>query len=591
MSWQGWLSIATAFTCLAALGLTRLSAEVVLLGGAAVLLLSGVLTPAQALGGLANEGVATIAVMFIVVASLRETGAMDVAVRFGLGRPSSERGAVLRMAAPVAMASAVMNNTPLVATMLPVVVSWARRLRMPASLLLLPLSHAAVLGGMVTLIGTSTNLVVDGLMAKHGLPRLGLLELAWVGIPIAAAGVAYLVLAAPRLLGGIGSADALFADPREYTVEMRVVPGGPLDGRTIEQAALRALPGLFLIEIVRGDHTIAAPGPVEQLRGDDTLVFAGAVSSVVDLQRIKGLAPTAERQFRKNEESSRDRSLVEVVVSTRCAAVGESIRDSRFRVAYGASIIAVARDGRRLPGKVGDMRLQAGDTLLLAARPGFISRLRALPDFLLVSELQENASVRHDRAWLAWLILGAVVITATTGAASLFVAAVGGAIAMLLTGCLTLRSARRAVDIGILFAIAGALAIGQAMDVSGADEQVGQLVAAAAASDPMLLLVAVYLTCMLMSELLSNNAVAAMMFPVVLGATQTMGVSPTPYLVALMIACSAAFASPIGYQTTLMVYGPGGYRFKDVVRFGVPLNLVCFAVSMAVIPLVWPLTR
>lgn len=590
MTWQGWLSLSTALACLAVLGLTRLSAEVVLLGGAGALLLAGVLTPAQALGGFANEGVATIAVMFIVVAGLRETGAMDAAVRFGLGRPSSERGAVVRLTAPTAIASSVMNNTPLVATMLPVVISWARRLRMPASLLLLPLSHAAVLGGMVTLIGTSTNLVVDGLMAKHELGRLGLFELAWVGVPMAAAGIVYLVLAAPRLLRGIGSADELFADPREYTVEMGVTPGGPLDGRTIEQAGLRALPGLFLIEIVRDDYTIAAPGPVEQLRGGDTLVFAGAVASVVDLQRIKGLAPTTERQFRKGEDSTLDRWLVEVVVSTRCPAIGQSIRDSRFRVAYGASIIAVARDGRRLPGKVGDVRLQAGDTLLLAARPGFIARLRALPDFLLVSELQENASIRHERSWLAWLILGAVVLTATTGVASLFVAAVGGAAAMLLTGCLTLRSARRAVDVGVLIAIAGALAIAQAMDASGADERIGQVVVAAAQSDPMFLLVAVYLSCMLMSELLSNNAVAAMMFPVVLGATQVLGVSPTPYMVALMISCSAAFASPLGYQSTLMVYGPGGYRLADVVRFGAPLNLVCFAVSMAIIPLVWPLT-
>lgn len=589
MSVQAWMAVGVVLACLGVLLSTAAAApEFVLLGGLVALLLLGVLSPEQALGGFSNEGMMTVALMYVVVAGIRETGGVDMLVQHVLGRPKSERGALLRLVVPVSAVSAFMNNTPLVAIFLPAVLTWAKRLQISPSKLLIPLSYAAVMGGTVTLIGTSTNLIVNGLLASGKRGQLGLFDIAWVGLPCSLLGVLYIWLLAPRFLPDRKPASAVFENPKEYTVEMAVEESGPLVGKTVEEAGLRHLQDLFLVEIGRGEEVLAAVGPYERLQPGDRLVFAGVSDSVVELQRIKGLRPSIDHGFTLEDSKHRERVLVEAVVSPQCALVGKTIREGRFRMAYGGSVIAVARNGQRLAGKIGRIRLEPGDTLLLDVRPPFLERHRHSSDFLLISQVSDYIPIRHDRAWLAWLILLAVVVGASFEWLSMLKAAMLGATAMLLAGCCSVSEARKSLDGQVLLAIAASVGLGKALETSGAAAGIAQGFLSLAGTEPWLVLALFYFLTVVLTELLSNNSVAVLMFPLALAIAEKLGVSFWPFIIAVMIAASMGFSTPIGYQTNLMVYGPGGYHFNDFVRFGVPLNILMGIVALIVIPLVWP---
>ncbi|MDQ2695523.1 MAG: SLC13 family permease [Pseudomonadota bacterium] len=582
------VTIGVVAGCVATLVFTRIAPELVLFAGLIVLLTSGVLTPAQALVGFANEGLMTVALMYVVAAGIRETGGLDFLVHHVLGRPRSDRMAQARLMVPVMVMSAFLNNTPVVATFIPAVLTWAKRIRVSPSRLLLPLSYAAILGGTCTLIGTSTNLVVNGLLiAETGRPGMALFDIAWIGVPCTLVGLAYILLFGRRLLPERIPATEIFDKPKEYTVEMMVEENGPLVDKTVESAGLRHLHGLFLVEIEREGRLIPAVGGQERLRAGDRLVFAGVTESVVELQRIKGLKPSAEPLF-DLEKDYPERCLVEVVVSPRCALIGRTIGEGRFRTVYGATVIAAARHGRRILGKLGNIRLQPSDTLLLETRRSFLQRHRNSQDFLLISEIGDYTPVRFERAWLSWTILLAIVLTAATGLLSMLNAAMLGAAAMLVSGCCSPAAARRSLDPQVLLAIASAFALGKAMQVSGAAETLAHGFLGLAGPSPWLALVCTYLMTSALTESITNNAVAVLMFPIVMAATQVLEVSHMPFLMVVMIGASASFATPIGYQTNLMVYGPGGYRFTDYLRLGLPMNLTVGVVAVTLTPLVWP---
>jgi di/tricarboxylate transporter len=588
MSEHGWLAVAAVLGCLFFMLFTQAAPELVLLGGVVVLLSLGILTPEQALGGFSNEGMMTVALMYVVVAGIRETGGVDLLVQHVLGRPRSLRGALARLVIPTTAVSAFMNNTPLVAIFLPAVLNWAKRLQISPSKLLIPLSYGAVIGGTITLIGTSTNLIVNGLLVHGGKPALGLFDIAWVGIPCSMLGAAYIWLLAPKLLPERLPASAIFENPKEYTVEMMVEEGGPLVGKSIEEAGLRHLQALYLVEIERGDEVLAAVGPYERLMAGDRLVFAGVSDSVVELQRIKGLRPSADHAFNLEDKKHRERVLVEAVVSPQCALIGKTIKEGRFRMVYGGSVIAVARNGQRIAGKIGEICLEPSDTLLLDVRPPFLERHRHSTDFLLISQVSDYLPIRHDRAWLAWLILAGVVVSATFEWLSMLKAALLGATAMLLTGCCSVAESRKSLDGQVLLAIAASFGLGKALEVSGAASGIAHGFLGLVGDNPWLVLVYFYFLTVVLTELLSNNSVAVLMFPLALAIAEKLGVSYWPFVIAVMIAASMGFSTPIGYQTNLMVYGPGAYHFSDFVRFGVPLNILMGAVAIAVIPTVWP---
>jgi di/tricarboxylate transporter len=596
MGWEGWLTILVVLSVLAGLASGIASPVGVLFAALAVLVtataVSGsgqLLDAASAAQGFGSSGLITVGLLFVVASGLTRTGAIAMIADPLITRSRGLRSAQLGLLTPVAGLSAFLNNTPIVAVFLPVVDDLARRLQLPASRLYLPLSYAAILGGTCTLIGTSTNLIINELARDgRGLPGLGLFELAWVGVPITAVGLIYLLAASPWLLPDRRDLSADRLDPRQYTVEVEVVQDGPLVGKRIEEAGLRHLPGLFLAEIERQGEVIPAVGPTEKLRAGDRLVFVGVLESVVDLHKMRGLRP-ATRAVEDLDEPRRERCLVEAVVSEACPLVGRSIRDGRFRERYQAAVIAVARGGRQLPGKIGDIVLRPGDTLLLETHPSFVRRQRDARDFYLVSGVEDSAPPQHDKAGLAIPILIGMVALAASPWMSMLNAALLAAMALVITRCIELGEAIRNVNWNVLLVIGAALGVGQAMDNSGAAAVIGSQVIALTADRPLLTLAAIYLLTLVTTEMITNNAAAVLIFPIAMAAAESLGVSSTPFAVTIMIAASAAFATPIGYQTNLMVFGPGGYRFGDYVRFGLPLNLIAMLLALLIIPRVWPL--
>ncbi|MDN3517341.1 SLC13 family permease [Aquisalimonas lutea] len=586
MGWEAWLTIAVVAGVLGVLVLTRLAADMVFLGGVALLLVTGVLGPEEAFGGLANQGLVTVAVLYVVVSGIQETGGIHWIVQRLLGRPRSLPGAQVKLMGPVAFLSAFLNNTPVVAMLIPAVNEWARKFGLSSSKLMIPLSYAAILGGTCTLIGTSTNLVVNGLLAERTGTGLRMFDLAWVGVPVAVVGLAFILLTTRWLLPERKPPMSGMTDPREYSVEMLVDPDGPLVGRSIEQAGLRHLSGMFLAEIDRDGTVLPAVSPSEKLQANDRLVFVGVVDSVVELQKIRGLTPATDQVF-KLEGHRSQRTMVEAVVSGSCPVAGHTIRDGGFRSRYDAVVIAVARNGERLGGKIGDIVIQPGDTLLLEARPSFLEKQRNSRDFFLVSQVEDSSPPRHERAPAALLMLGIMVVTAGTGLLSMLEAALVAAAGMLVTGCCSVDSARRNIDWSVLLVIAAAFGLGVAMDKTGVAAAIAQGVIGLVGDQPLLNLAAVYLLTAGFTSVITNNAAALLMFPIALAVSADLDVSIMPFVVAIMLAASASFATPIGYQTNLMVYGPGGYHFSDFLRMGLPLNLVTALVAVVLIPLIW----
>lgn len=603
LGWEAWLTIAVLAGVFLTLAATSVAADMAMLAGLTVLLMAGVLSPGEALSGMSNEGMITVGVLYVVVTGLQQTGCMAMVASRLFGRPSGTVDAQLRMMLPVASMSGFMNNTPLVAMMLPVVNDWGKKFRIPVAKLMMPLSFASILGGICTLLGTSTNVVSAGLLRDrlasgelHG-SGMGMFTISWVGVPAAILGIGYMIAASRWLLPDRKPAIATTDDPRQYTVEMIVDADGPIVGRTIEEAGLRHLPSTYLAEVERRGEIIAAVSPTLRLQAEDRLVFVGVVDSVVEMQRVRGLSPATNQVF-KLEGPRWQRILIEAVVSDKCPVVGRTVRQGNFRKHYNAVILAVGRGGERLRQKIGDIELKVGDVLLLEARASFVEQQRTSKDFYLVSALDDSSPARHEKAWTALGILVLMIVSATLFEQipwfvernfSMLHAAMLAAGLMMITGCCSVESARRAIDWQVLLLIAAAFGIGKAMETTGAATALSNSLLGLAGGDPFLALVVLYGATMLLTELLSNVTSVTLMFPIAVAATQALDVNYMPYIIAITVAASCGFATPIGYQTNLIVYGPGGYRFGDFLRFGGILNLIVWAVTMTVVPWVFPL--
>ncbi|HEY0072667.1 MAG TPA: SLC13 family permease [Abditibacteriaceae bacterium] len=608
MTWEAWFTLILVAVIFVAMARDIAAPDVLLLGGTIILALVGIITPKEAFVGFANEAMLLVAALFVVVAALRETGAMDAIGNRMLGNAKTAPQAMLRMAAWINTAMVFMTNTAIVAMLLPVITDWCRKNRVSPSKLLIPLSFLTVLRGMTTLLGTSTNLVVNGFLKDsaqkaeaaanasadylQALRQVGLFEITPLGIACCVVGTIYMVFAAPRLLPDRkGVVETLSESSREYLVDMMITPACRLIGQTVETAGLRALPGLFLIEIARRDKVIAPVNPDELLREGDRLTFTGVVESIRDLERIPGLIAAADESYETDPAARRGRRLCEAVISSRSPLVGQTIRAADFRALYNAAVVAVHRGGERLRGRIGDIRLRAGDTLLLQTGAHFARAHRNDQDFILISAVEESEPVRHDRAPLALALLGLLIVLLVVAEKWInpTVAAFLVAGMMVITRCISTSRARESVDWQTLISIAASFGIGTALSNSGAAEVIAKLVVGATQQwGPIAALAAIYLLTVLFTELITNNAAAALMFPFGLAVAMQMDVSPRPFAIAVMFAASLAFATPIGYQTNLMVYAPGGYKFSDFTRIGLPLNIILWILCTALIPLLWP---
>jgi len=597
MTADAWITLAVLVATFGVLAFDRLPTAAAMGAAVGVLLLTDVVDQGEALAGLSASAPVTIAALYVLAGAATVTGALSPLIdRVLAGRSSNgaaggtaqrgDAGRLGRLAVLSAGMSAVLPNTPLVALTAPRVVTWCRRTGLSPSPYLIPLSYAAVFGGVVTVIGTSTNLVVSDLLVASGAEPLGVFEITGVGLPVAAVGVLVLVLTAPRLLRHRIDDPPSVGDPSQpYTMALTVEPGGPLVGRTVDGAGLRHLRGVFLAGVERAGAVIPArPGTV--LGAGDVCYFAGDVVDVVDLLEIEGFA-SAEHAHLVGAGDRPDAGLFEAVVSERSELAGTTLRDAGFRARYDAAVLAIRRHDDVLPGKLGDVVLRPGDVLLVLAMPEFERQWRGHGDFSVIASLDAPPPARNHRAPAVVVAIVAMVAAVVAGLLDLMEASLLAVAALVAFRVISVTEARRAVNLNVVLTIAMSISLGTAVGVSGLAAEMAAVLGGV--GDPfgdVGRLVAVLATTMVMTELLSNNAAAALMIPVATATALEGGLDPRAFAIVVLIGASCSFLSPIGYQTNLMVYGLGGYRFRDFTVVGAPLTLVTLVVTPVVLPLV-----
>lgn len=608
MSFELILTLGVMCLALIALMLDVMSPDAILVGGLVIVTMGGVIDLETAMQGFGNATLLALGALYVVAAALRETGALDMASQFVLGQGKDVRRLLLRMCPSVTVYSAFLNNTPVVAMGIPAIRGWCRRHDVSPSKLLMPLSFASIFGGICTLIGTSTNLVVHGLLQSHGMPGFTFFELAWVGLPCAVVGLAYVIFVAPSMLRERADIRAEEEAERADLVEAELAANSPLVGETVHENELEFLPGLALVQIERGDREIAPVAHTETLRAGDRLLFVptGAKNrearpEEVDLAPYPGL-----RLALTDIEQAEDRELHQVVVREGSSLIGEKCGEIDFPARFRAAVTGIRRGGQRLEPPLTDVTLQPGDTLLLDTERGFREAFEESEEFFVTSEAggetekteeeateQRQAMRIETEQWKLWLSVGvivAIVGTVTAGITHIALAGALGAMVLVAAGVINPGGARESVDWNVLIVIGAALGLGQAMEASGAAQLIGQgVVDATKTLGPYGLLAGIVVATTLLTNVVTNNGAVALMFPVALSVAESQGFDPRALMVSMTLAGSLAFITPIGYQTNLMVYGPGNYTFFDFTRVGTPLQVLLWIVIVITAPLVWAL--
>lgn len=548
----------------------------ILFGALVIFLLTGIITPKEAFSGFSNQGMLSIGFLYVVAYAVQSTGLLNVLGKNMLGHPDdSPRRRLLRFLYPVGFASAFMNNTPIVALFIPVVKKWCRQHNLSPSKILLPLSYATILGGTCTLIGTSTNLVIHGFLLDKGYKGFSFFELGTVGLPIMILGILFIVLVLYRFLPDRKEAMVTLGEStREFVVALKVTREYVHEGATIEEAGLRHLQGLFLFQIERNGTVLTPVKPTERILFGDRLFFTGVPSTIVELQKEPGLAVIQDIDFDLKNYDSNEVKTYEVVISNSSPLVGQMVRESNFRELYEGVILAIHRNGHRIKSKIGDIVLQEGDTLLILAPSEFHNRWYHSKDFYLVSNSEEVSSRKKWNSIIIIALLAAMIITVTLGILPMVVASATAVFGLFLTRSISYKEAFSAVNWRILVVIASSFGIAAAIDKSGLASVAANGLLDVSSGFGMIGVVGVVLfVTMLYSQLVTNSAAAAILFPIAFSIAIKSGVALMPIAYAVVFGASAGFATPIGYQTNIMVYGPGGYKFKDYLKIGIPLSL------------------
>jgi len=559
--------------------------EVTAMAGAALMIVLGLLPVKDAVSVLSNSAPWTIVLMFLVMGGLVRTGAVEMVIgmaeRHVGNRPKTT---IVVLFGFVAIASAFMNNTPLVAVMIPVVMQIALRLGTAPSKLLIPLSHMTVLGGMITLIGTSTNLLVDGVAKEQGLAAFSLFEIAPLGVAVTLAGGLYLGLFGNRLLPVRQSMGTLLSNRKnmKYFTEVAIPEDSGLIGQRVLDVAQFKRNGVRVIDVLRGDASLRRDMSAAVLQAGDRVVLRSDMSELLGMQAHKGMQMM-------DKLSSVETRTVEVLITPGCRLIGRTLGELRLRRRYGVYVIAAHRRSENIGRQLDDLNVQVGDTLLLEGSQEDIQRLADDVDLVNISQPAQKA-YRRNKAPIAIGALLLVVILSSLDVAPIIALAFIAVAIILVTRCVDTDEAFGFVDGRLLAMIFAMLAVGEALDQSGAVELIVEAVRPwMEGLSPFAMILAVYLLGLILTEFLSNNAVAVIYTPIAIQLAQSLGVDPRPFVVAVMFSATLAFGTPVGYQTNMMVYGPGGYKFLDFTRVGVPLNIITWLLCSALIPLIWPL--
>ncbi|QZT37797.1 SLC13 family permease [Halosquirtibacter xylanolyticus] len=555
--------------------------------GVSVLAISGILTPKEIMAGFANEQIAVILLLLLIGDVIRKSSAIEKFFDWVFRSCHSYKSFVFRMTLVVSTMSAFFNNTPLVAIMMPYVDSWSRRNNVSSSKLLIPLSYAAILGGCATLIGTSTNLIVNGLLSEQtilpGLAPLEMFDFSLVGVPMIVVGIIYLVFFSRRLLPDKKDAMADFNHSnRDYLLQAVVNEGSPLVGKRLEDDRLQNLRGLYMVEIVRGDKHLSAISPQTQIMTDDQLTFAGDTETIASLitQSDSGLTfPGAEGLLARKYTQ-----VIEIVISHNSTLIGKTVLEANFRMKFDAAVIAVHRNGERITGQITYEKLKAGDALLLYAGQNFVRLSRNTQDFFLITQVIENRKISSFKSVIMFVGLIASILLSVFRIVPLFTSLLFLLVGMNIMGICSPKDIYKSLDLNLAMIISLALALGVAMTKTGVATMIAQSIITLFMPLGVLgLLFGIYLVTSLMANLITNKAAVALVFPIVLTISKNLHIPPEPLVLLVAFASAANFMTPIGYQTNLMVYGPGGYSFKDFTKIGFPLTFLYLIVTVIVL--------
>ncbi|WKN41258.1 SLC13 family permease [Tunicatimonas pelagia] len=556
------------------------------------LVLLGILTPQQMLMGFSNESIASVVLLVVLSSALSKNFQIESMIDriYHLGKrdtPLSYRSFLLRMMIQVAAFSSIVNNTPVVALMTPYVFNWGRKYNVSPSRLLIPLSYATIMGGMITLVGTSTTLVLNGFMTNNGVGDIPGLSLLLIGGAVCLSGISFIALVGHRLLPNHQDILNTFQEnQREYLVETALQNNSPLIGKTITEAGLRNLKGMYLVEIIRTKKVVSPVRPEEKLQRNDVLIFAGATEFIFDLtSNGRGLVLPQYDDTRKRDAVK----VIEAVVGANSNLIGYTAKEIDFRRRYDAAIVAIHRNGERLSGKIGEIKLRQGDLLLLYAGRDFRNRADLYRDIFIVSQVKEFLQPKRENTFLFMLVTIASIAALLVDFISLFTALLVIFAAMVGLRMIALSDVKREVDINMVGILVFSLALGQAMITTGSGDLVAQQILGATASlGPTAVLASLLIITTLLTSFITNVGAVSIMFPLAYAISNTLQIDGTPLYLGVAYAASSAFLTPIGYQTNLIVYGPGGYNFRDFFRIGLPITAIYLATVLSMIKLLYP---
>ena len=586
LSFHAWIVIATIILVFGLMLFTKLAPDFVFLGGMTILMVTGALPVDKVLSGFSSSSVVLVGALFVVIAGLVHTGVMQWIVRYCLGTPKSYNMAIFRLMTPVAALSSFLNNTTVVALFINVVKIWAKKLNVAPSKLLIPLSYASGMGGICTLIGTPPNLLISGFYMDQTHEQLSIFTPTLAGLFCLTVGI-LATIAMKKLIPERTSPEEALENSQNYMVELLVPSDAKFIGETLKDAGLFQVEGGHIIEIIRFDKEIISPVSEDEfIFGGDRLVFSGQVDEILKLRNSHQLVNAAHHVFSVNEVDS-NRKLRMANVRFSSSLVGTRMVDTDFEERNNMVLIAIAREGERINQSPREIVIEKGDTLLLECPPRSKSESALTPDL----QFFESSLIPQEgkKTLTSSLILLAMIICSSLNIIPLLQASFLAAFAMIILRCCSINQARESIDWGLLMVFAGSISLGSAIEYTGIASKIAEGILSVCGSNPMFALAGICFAATFLTEFTSNTATAAIFFPITYQIAVTLGVNPLTFCVALMIAVSSSFATPIGSPTHMMVYGPGGYRFVDFMRIGLPMNFIILAADLFIVPLLFPL--